>query len=159
MKYIRESTIEEIKELEIEINENLYHKKYLHYQPTNYSNVRNLTKNNYSLYFKWFSVLDDGKNVVGMIQLSRPEYKDRVVFAVLIYKRSQGKGYGLRAMKEFFKFCKGIGIKSVEGFTTNKRLEKFYLNKLRMRKVGVFKKRRKLLNGKIYDELIFEKIL
>lgn len=157
MKFIKEATKQDMINLEEEINNNFYNKKYLHAQPYDFSRLKNLSQGD-SLWNKWFSILNEERKVVGMIQMSRLEYRQRIIFGIIIFKEHQKKGHGSRALKEFFDFCKNIGIQSIECFTTNKRLENFYKN-LGMKKIGIFKKRRKLSNGKIYDELIFERLL
>lgn len=155
---IKEATKEEINKLETELNENLYFKKYLHFHPSDYSFAKNLSSDNHGFRDKWFSIFKD-KTIVGLIQMARQDNRERILFSVLIFKEFQRKGYGLKALKEFFQLCKRIGIKSIECHTTNKKLVSLYTIKMKMRKVGVFKKSKKLLDGKVYDEIMFEKIL
>lgn len=155
-KYIREATAEEIKVMNESIEKNLYNKYYFHFIGSYYS--QKLVGENNGHGWKFISILNDNKEVVGIIQISRQEVKTVAKLGFLVYEEFAGKGYGTRAIKEVIELCRNIGIENIVLTTTGKRLMKYY-QRYGFKLVGTIKKYKRLPNWKLYDYYFLQLIL
>ncbi|CEQ21147.1 N-acetyltransferase GCN5 [[Clostridium] sordellii] len=61
-----------------------------------------------------FSILNESDNVIGMIWLNAKENNLGFIYDLDIYKEYQGKGYGLKAMKEIENIAKSLELEKIK---------------------------------------------
>lgn len=61
-----------------------------------------------------FSILNETDEVIGMIWLNDKENNCGFIYDINIHENHQGRGYGLKAMKEIENVASSLGLKKIE---------------------------------------------
>lgn len=159
-KHIRESTEEELTTMTEILSKNVYNKYYMHLFASDYMPNSLNSKENDGWHTKWITIVNNRTNddPVGMIRMSRDSNRIITELAILVYEKHSGKKYGHKAIKEVISLCIKLGISNIIMHTTSDRLLRHY-KKLGFKHVGTTRIRRRLIDGKMYDEYTLQKIL
>lgn len=154
-KYIQLVTVEDLKEHDAYLKSQLYNPKYLHLFGNSYM-VPSFSEKSISGWNNiCFNILDDEKNIIGLIYLSINRGSQiHSINCVYVKEEYLGKGFGEKAIKEFLDFCKKRFTR-IELATSSMKLVKFY-EKLGFKLIGTYTKRLTLTDFKVYDDYAME---
>ncbi len=156
-KYIKESTKEDISEMEKILSQNLFNKYYFHLYAVDFL-PDFAQKRNDGWASKWMTIQNKSNKRIGMIRISRADVRENTELAIFIYEKFSNKGFGTKAMKEVIKLCGEIGIKNIMLQTTSERLLKYYI-KIGFKHTGKFESHSRLMDGKIYPQYSLQMLL
>ena len=156
MKYIRESTQEDIEKMDKEISVNLYNLYYSHF--IGEASWSGLASSDGGWGRKYMTIINEAGENIGLVQMSRKIPRNVAYLAFVIYEKYSNNGYGTKAIYDVIKLCSSIGINNIILNTTSRRLVNYYEN-IGFEVVGCIKNRICLPDGSINNQYILQKII